>query len=214
MVGIELLTFVMIGLSFLEILMATDTLDLTVEDIEEKPLEKEASDWKPTPIETVHPEQVEASKIRLFKEPEWILRMTIDGDRSYTRVKVVRAAPLTEPDRYFCILDIRDEAICMVTELSDLPEESHPQIHEELAKRYLTAEVQKIVALQNEYGVTYWTVDTDRGRREFVAKSVSENAQWLGDSRLMIFDVDGNRFEVPNIEALDRRSQGLLESVL
>jgi hypothetical protein len=194
--------------------MATYTLDLTVEDIEEKPLEKEASEWKPTPIATVHPEEVDTSKIRLFKEPEWILRMTIEGDRSYTRVKVVHAAPLTQPDRYFCILDIKDEAICLVTDLSDLPEESRPLVHEELDKRYLTAEVQKIVALQNEYGVTYWTVETDRGRREFVAKSVAENAQWLSETRLMIFDVDGNRFEVPDMKALDRKSQDLLGSVL
>ena len=194
--------------------MATDTLDLTVEEIEEKPAEKEASDWKPTPIETVHPEQVDAGKIRLFKEPEWILRMTIEGDRSYTRVKVVRAAPLTEPDRYFCILDIKEEAICIVTELTDLSEESRPLIHEELEGRYLTAEVQKIIALQNEYGVTYWTVETDRGQREFVAKSVAENAQWLSETRLMIFDVDGNRFEVPDMEALDRKSQALLGGVL
>ena len=76
------------------------------------------------------------------------------------------------------------------------------------------AEVQKIVALQNEYGVTYWTVETDRGRREFVAKSVAENAQWLTETRLMIFDVDGNRFEVPDMKALDRKSQDLLGSVL
>ena len=195
-------------------MIAIDTMDLTVDEIREEVAEKKESDWKPTPIETVHPDSVEASKIRLFKEPEWILRMTIDGDRSYTRIKVVRAAPLTEPNRYYCILDIKDEAICMVTDLTDLPEESRTLVHEELDKRYLTAEVQKIISLQNEYGVTYWTVQTDRGEREFVAKSVAENAQWLSDSRLMIFDVDGNRFEVPDMTALDRRSQGLLESVL
>lgn len=176
--------------------------------------EQKTEDWTPIPIEMVHPESVDPGKIRLFKEPAWILRMTIEGDRSYIRVKVVRAAPLTEPHRYFCILDSKDEAICTVKDLSELPEASRPLVHEELDERYLTAEIQKIAALQNEYGVTYWTVDTDRGRRDFVAKSVAENAQWLGDTRVMIFDVDGNRFEVPDIEALDRRSRGLLESVV
>ena len=82
-----------------------------------------------------HPESVEPGKIRLFKEPQWILRMTIEGDRSYTRVKVVRAAPLTEPDRYFCILDIKNEAICMIKDLSDLPEESQALVYEELDNR-------------------------------------------------------------------------------
>ncbi len=179
-----------------------------------KDREDKTEDWKPIPIEMVHPESVDPGKIRLFKEPRWILRMTIEGDRSYTRVKVVRAAPLTQPNRYFCFLDIKDEAICMVKDLSELPEESRPLVYEELDRRYLTAEIQKIVTLQNEYGVTYWTVDTDRGRRDFVAKSVAENAQWLADARVMIFDVDGNRFEVPDIKALDRRSQALLESVV
>lgn len=188
---------------------------MSIETLEMEQMEtKTESEWKPTPIETIHPETVDPAKIRLFKEPDWILRMTIEGDRSYTRVKVVRAAPLTEPDRYFCILDIKDEAICMIEELDELNKESHPFVFEELDRRYLTAQILRIVSLQNEYGVSYWQVETDRGTREFVAKSVSENAQWLSDTRLMIFDVDGNRFEVPNMEALDKRSQGLLESVL
>ncbi len=172
------------------------------------------NDWKPTPIETIHPEHVAPEKIRLFKEPHWVLRMTIEGDRSYLRVKIVRAAPLTQPDRYFCFLDAKDEVICMVTQLEELHSSCHPLIHEELSRRYLMAQIQKIHSIQNEYGVTYWDVDTDRGRREFVAKSVSENAQWLNDRRLIIFDVDGNRFEVVDMTTLDRRSHGLLESVL
>lgn len=189
--------------------MATDILEM------EKMAEtKEEEKWKPTPIETVHPEHVDAGKIRLFKDPDWILRMTIEGDRSYLLVKVVRAAPLTQPERYFCILDIKDEAICMIENLDQLEKNSHPFVKEEMERRYLTAEIQRIESLQNEYGVSYWQVETDRGTREFVAKSVAEHAQWLGERRLMIFDVDGNRFEVTDMDKLDKRSQGLLESVL
>lgn len=188
--------------------MATEMLDV------EKTNEKKKEEWKPTPIETIHPTNVDPATVRLFKEPEWILRLTIEGDRSYLRVKVVRAAPLTQPDRYYCILDIKDEAICMIEDLNQLEEASHRYVFEELDRRYLTAEIQRIVSLQNEYGVSYWEVETDRGTREFVAKSVAENAQWLGESRLMIFDVDGNRFEVVDKNKLDKRSQVFLDSVL
>jgi hypothetical protein len=188
--------------------MATDTLEM------EKMEDKKEAEWKPTPIETTHPEHVDPSTIRLFKDPAWTLRMTLEGDRSYLLVKVVRAAPLTQPDRYFCILDIKDEAICLVDDLDELEEGSRPFVLEEMDRRYLTAEIKSIVSLQNEYGVSYWEVETDHGNREFVAKSVAENAQILGENRLMIFDVDGNRFEVRDKEALDKRSQGLLDSVL
>jgi hypothetical protein len=188
--------------------MTTKTMEM------EKMEVKKESDWKPTPIETIHPENVDPTSIRLFKNPEWILRMTIEGDRSYLRVKVLRAAPLTQPDRYFCILDFKDEAVCLIEDLDQLEASSRPFVFEEMDRRYLTAEIKSIVSLQNEYGVSYWEVETDRGTREFVAKSVAENAQWLGDNRLMIFDVDGNRFEVTDKDALDKRSRGLLESVL
>ena len=140
--------------------------------------------------------------------------MTIEGDRSYTRVKVVRAAPLSEPNRYICFLDIKDEAICMVKDLHELCQDNHMIIREELNTRYLTAYVSSVNALRNEYGVSYWDVETDRGQREFVAKNVAENARWLGDNRLFILDVDGNRFEFSDLTQLDKRSKALIEGVL
>ena len=78
---------------------------------------------------------VAPAEIRLVREPAWRLRMTIEGDRSYTRVKVVRAAPLSEPNRYICFLDIKDEAICMVKDLHELCQDNHMIIREELNTR-------------------------------------------------------------------------------
>ena len=172
------------------------------------------SEWKPTPIETIHPEKVDPAAIRIFREPAWRLRMTIEGDRSYTRVKIVRAAPLSEPDRYICFLDVKDEAICMVKDLDELAEENHQIVLEELDMRYLTAYVSRVNNLRNEYGVSYWDVETDRGRREFVAKKVAENAQWLGEARQFILDVDGNRFEFRDLRQLDKKSQAFIDVVL
>jgi len=169
---------------------------------------------KLSPIEVTHPESVEPDRIRLLKAPPWKLRLTIDGDRSYLRVKVVRAAPLSHPDRYICFLDAKDEVICMVDSLQSLEEEYRPLAEEDLDRRYLTARVERVHAIQMEFGVSYWEVDTDRGRREFVAKDVAENVQWMGDHRLLILDVDGNRFEVEDLGALDKRSRSLMDLVL
>ncbi len=174
----------------------------------------EPGDWKPTHIEVPHPDDVNSEKIRLFRKPAWRLRMTIMGDRSYLKVKIVRAAPLSEPDRYICFLDEKDEVICMVDDLHLLTVKNQAIIREELARRYLTSRVERVHSIRNEYGVSYWDVSTDRGRREFIAKNVAENAQWLGDRRLMILDVDGNRFEVADLFAMDKKSVGLIEMVV
>ncbi len=180
---------------------------------EAPPTEKDGK-WEPTPIEVTHPEAVDPKDIRFFREPAWRLRMTIEGDRSYLRVKIVRAAPLSQPDRYVCFLDAKDEVICMVDDVRDIREKYRPLIQEELEQRYLTALVKKVTSMRTEFGVSYWDVETDRGQREFVAKDVAENVQWLGERRLMIVDVDGNRFEVADLDALDKKSAGLIELVL
>ncbi len=169
---------------------------------------------KPTPIEVTHPERVDPKAVRLLREPPWKLRLTIEGDRSYLKVKVVRAAPLSQPSRYVCFLDGKDEVVCMVDDLSDLEAGSRRITLEELDRRYLTSRVERIESIRSDFGVSYWDVQTDRGRREFVVQDVSENAQWLGERRLLLIDVDGNRFEIPDLDALDRRSAKFLESVI
>ena len=77
----------------------------------------------PTPITVTHPENVDLAKVRLYREPPWKLRLTIESDRSYTRVKIVRAAPLSHPDRYICLLDAKDEEVCMVPDMKDLDDD-------------------------------------------------------------------------------------------
>ena len=167
-----------------------------------------------TPITVTHPENVDIDKLQLFREPAWKLRLTIGDDRSYLRVKVVRAAPLSYPDRYISFLDAKDEEICMVDDLGQLDLPTRSLIDEELDRRYLTATIFQVDAVRNEYGTSYWDVRTDRGQREFVVQNVSENAQWLGDHRLLIIDVDGNRFEIPRLDELDKKSLGLVEQVI
>ena len=168
----------------------------------------------PTPITVTHPENVEVDKIRLFREPPWTLRLTIEADRSYTRVKIVRAAPLTHPDRYISLLDAKDEEVCMIQELTQLDAEMQTIVKEELDRRYLTSVVLKVNSVRSEFGTSYWEVDTNRGEREFVVQNVAENAQWLGDNRILLLDVDGNRFEIESLRDLDKKSLGYIELVL
>ena len=167
-----------------------------------------------TPIQVTHPEYVEPEAIRLFREPPWVLRLTIEGDRSYIKVRVVCAAPLSQPDRYICLLDEKNEVICTVEDPIDLDAVSQRIVKEEIEQRYMTAIIKRVDSLRSEFGVSYWEVQTDRGDREFVVRNVSENAQWITDRRLLLLDVDGNRFEIANLEVLDKKSRGLIEMVL
>ena len=172
------------------------------------------AEHQPAPITVTHPEEVDISRVRLFREPPWMLRLTIDGDRSYTRVKVVRAAPLSHPARYISLLDEKDDEVCMIPDLKELDEGMRAIVEDELDRRYLTSAVERVLSMRNEFGTSYWDVETNRGRREFVVQNAAENAQWMGEYRLLLVDVDGNRFEIPDLRELDRKSANLIEMVL
>ena len=167
-----------------------------------------------TPIQTPPPECVNPKDVRLFREPPWKLRLTIAGDRSYLMVRVVRAAPLSQPSRYICFLDEKNEVIWTVEDPSVLDADTRRILQEELDQRYMTAAIEVINSLRNEFGVSYWDVQTNRGNREFVVRNVSESAQWISPRRLLLIDVDGNRFEIPDIDVLDKRSFGLIDMVI
>jgi ABC-type multidrug transport system ATPase subunit len=158
--------------------------------------------------------EVDPKQVRLVREQGWRLRLTIGEGRSYERVQVVRAAPLSDPDHFVCFLDEHGEEICLVPDPADLDETTRRVVREELDRRYLTAVVRSILSVRNELGASYFDVQTDRGRREFVVQNIHEAARRVGERRLLLVDVDGNRFEIPDLAALDKRSAKLLELAL
>jgi hypothetical protein len=151
--------------------------------------------------------------LTLFHHPKDRLRLTM-ADRSYPTVKPVWAAPLSQPDRYLALLNGKGEQILMLPDPSTLDSESREAVDIELRRRYLTATVTGILMAKVEFGATYWTVETNRGLREFVTESLQENVQWLGDHHLLLIDVDGNRFEIPSTRDLDPRSRSYIEKIL
>ena len=158
-------------------------------------------------------DKVDAVTIRLYREPDWILNMSIGG-RHHTDIVVVRAAPLSCPDRYICFLDANCREICLLEDPSSLDTDSRQILREELKRRYLTSAIQRIHFARREAGACYFDAETSRGRREFVVQETPESIRWLGDHRLLLVDVDGNRFEAHDIRALDRKSARLLQSTV
>ena len=152
--------------------------------------------------------------IKLFYEPKDRLRLTLGEEKSYLTVKPVWAAPVSRPGAYLALLDGKGEEIALLPDVNALSPENAAILQAELRQRYLTATVTAITHARQEYGATYWSVETDRGARDFVTQSLQENAQWFSETHLLLLDVDGNRFEIPDVAALDARSQAIIGAIL
>lgn len=157
---------------------------------------------------------MQTEEIKLFFSPKDRLRMTLGTSQSWPTVKPAWASPLNNPDRYLALLNGKNEEIVMLSDPSMLPAESWAVLREELQRRYLTAQIESIADASAEFGATYWHVVTDRGARDFVTQSLQENVQWLGHGHVLLIDVDGNRFEIRDVDSLDARSRSLIERLL
>lgn len=151
--------------------------------------------------------------MRLFYEPEGRLRLTAE-DRSYLTVKPAWSAPLTHPGKWLALLDGKGREIATFEDTSAISRENLTLIEAELRRRYLSPVVQEVLSAKLEFGVAYWTVQTDRGVRDFVTQNLQENAVWLSSTHLVLVDVDGNRFEFPDTSALDPESRRKMREVI
>lgn len=124
--------------------------------------------------------------------------------KSYDRVSVYRTFPITEPDIYISVREADEKAreIGMIEKLSDLTKEQAEMIKEQLRLRYFMPQIEKIIDVKDEYGYAYFHVKTNFGAARFTIHMGSGSVTALTDNRVLITDLDGNRFEIPDIYKL------------
>jgi hypothetical protein len=128
-------------------------------------------------------------------------------------VKPVRALPLTDPENWIGLMDEKGKPVHMVESLAGLDPDSRDLLTRELEQTYFLPKILCLREVAEEYGVLRLEVDTDRGPRTFEIRS-REHIRFLPAGRILLRDLDGNRYEIPAIDALDPRSQILAQGYL
>jgi hypothetical protein len=174
-----------------------------------KPIETTIPDLLPTDPESFELRILLPKEVRIFRVAG-IPRLTLRDDRSWRKVSVARAFPLSDPDHYIGFLDGDGKDIGLMHDPSQLDPESRQIVNEELERRYFVPVVERVLTVKEEFGTVYWTVETDRGKKEIIVRNIRDNLQELSASRVIITDVDGNRFEFPDTSKLDGKSQSVI----
>ena len=66
--------------------------------------------------------------------------------------------------------------------------------------------------MRERYGFSYWTVLTaDAGQLTFTLQDAYRSIFRIGEGSITFSDVDGNRYEIPDLSALDRESRKRLD---
>lgn len=125
-------------------------------------------------------------------------------DREYDRVGVYLTFPLTNPEEFISIREADEKAkeIGIIEKLSQFPEEQREMVREQIKLRYFMPVITKVMDVRDEYGHAYWNVMTTFGACRFTTQMSGDAVIHLSDSRLLVTDIDGNRYEIPDFYQL------------
>ena len=126
-------------------------------------------------------------------------------------VEPVRTFPLTQPDQYISLLDAQKNELGLIEDINQLERADRTLLAEELKKCYFMPKITRIYSLEGQFGVTQWEAETDSGSVFFDLRSRNDITS-LSGGRVLIKDIDGNRYEIVNYHQLDPKSIALLET--
>lgn len=132
----------------------------------------------------------------------------------YERVFLHRVFPFEMPTKYISVLDKDSVEIGMIDDIEKLSESTREIIEAELSRKYFMLKIKTIHSLKERYGFSYWKVTTDEGELDLTLQDTYKSIFKLGGGRLIINDVDGNRYEIENVDDLDRKSYKKIELYL
>jgi hypothetical protein len=160
--------------------------------------------------------------VRVFQGEDGRVYATIKDEVTLISPAFLRSHPLTDPERYISIkgtipkegIEARGDEFGLVRNWRRLDPDSRRLVEEGLARRYLHPRLTRIVSLKDYSGVQVCIFETDRGAREVTLRDARDSVVYLGPNRVLITDAENNRYDVPEISALDRLSRGYLARIL
>ncbi|MBX2822196.1 MAG: DUF1854 domain-containing protein [Rhodothermaceae bacterium] len=160
---------------------------------------------------------VEASQLNLlvadelqFEQKGVHLTLAINGEQVSTGVQIYRAYPLSDPTHYLSICDEENKEIGVLVEPEELSKENRALVEYHLNRRYLVPIVKRILSTKERFGTLDWAMETDRGECRFSTRNLREYSFSPTPGRLLIQDIDGNRYDIRDVNALDKKSQDML----
>lgn len=161
--------------------------------------------------EALKKESEEVLQMRLLTSENAEFRRTEGGfialkleDKEYDRVGVYLTFPLTNPEEFISIRETDEKAkeIGIIQNLKDMEKNVQEMIREQVRLRYFMPVIRKVMDVKDEYGYAYWHVMTDFGACRFTTHMGGDAVINIGGARYQITDIDGNRYELPDLYAL------------
>ena len=139
--------------------------------------------------------------------------ITADG-KKYEALEPRRLFPVSRASSYITLLDTDGVEVAIIRELSDINKESLEVIEYSLNDYYLVPQIKRILSISEKNGKIHWSVETERGFKEFDVRNRNHDIRVYSDGRVRVRDSDDNRYIITDYRTLDKHSRNQLISDL
>ena len=137
----------------------------------------------------------------------------------YRHIVLRRIMPIDQPMHYISVADHDNKEIAILKAVADLAPTQREIVERELDNRYYSPQVLDVMSVKDKLGYVYMEMrlKNKQGKeyeKSCAVKDVSRNIRMLSNTSIIIFDVDGNRYVVPDLGELNKQSLRKLDSYL
>ena len=157
---------------------------------------------------------IEYDMARFTRKDITLVDMELYDGRKFENLEPRRLFPLSGLEKYITLLDEEGVEQAIIRDLRTLPAQERKIIEECLREYYLIPKVTRITDSREKYGVVTLEVETDRGNAVIEIRNLLYGMKLLYGSRVLLRDGSDNRYEIPDLTALDKQSRQKIDCFL
>ena len=157
---------------------------------------------------------VEYDMVRFTRKDITHVDMELYDGRYFENLEPRRLFPVTGLEKYITLLDSAGVEQAIIRDLNTLPPKERKIIEECLNEYYLVPKISKIIDCSEKYGVLNIQAETDRGEVLIEIRNVLSGLKLMYGTRVLLRDHNDNRYEIPDLQQLDKNSRMMIDLYL
>ncbi len=156
------------------------------------------------------PNYIEESSIKLTSVDRIFVNAEFYSGEKFENAELHRMFPITGLTQYIALIDSEGKEIGIIRDIDRLMPESREVAHNCLTEYYMMPRIKRFIKMSEKFEIWMWTVETDKGVCTFEIRNHITAIKPLYDGRILIKDANDNRYEVPDVNKLDKKSYKLI----
>lgn len=156
------------------------------------------------------PRYIEGPEVKFTENDKIFVDAEFYTGEKFTELELHRMFPITGLTKYIALLDKDGNEIAVIRNIDDLMPESKKVVQNCLTEYYMIPRITRFIKMSEKFKIWMWTAETDKGICTFEIRNHITAIKPLYDGRVLIKDANDNRYEIPDVNKLDKKSLNMI----